>query len=174
MSASRSRKFAVSCLVFFLFQGSMAEAITFNLRNDATPRLSIRVGASNNISEVSFAVPAARLGNGTPVAGSPGIRIELRIQASGANPLTGYLSADSLSNPLTNENGNTIPFSEISWTAQDGDIPSGSFNATTSQPLVSFPSSGRIRDRHTFSYANTVDVEAGTYSGRIVYTWAIP
>jgi hypothetical protein len=175
MSASRYRKFAIACLVSSLLLAPVAEAITVILKNKAKPRLSIRVGEKNSkISEVAFAVPATRIGDGTPVTGAPSIFIELRIQASGASPLTGELTADSLSNPLSNADGSTIPFSEISWTSRDDDIPSGRFNGTTNQSLVSFPSSGRISDYHTFSYANTAEVEAGIYSGRIIYTWAIP
>ena len=155
-----------------------AEAITFNLNNRANPRLSIRVGAGgSNISEVAFSVPASQLGDGTVITGSQTIRIQLDIRASAANPLTAYLTADSFSNPLQiNTAGSTssIPFSHISWTAQDGDIPSGTFTGAIDQRLVDFPSSQRYRDFHTFYYANTLNLEAGTYTGRVIYTWAVP
>jgi hypothetical protein len=164
------RRTAAGFLTGLLLWSAAAEAIVFNLANRATPRITIRVGGSGgNISEVEFNVPATRIGNGTAITGSPAIRIQLVVRASGASPLTATLSADSLSYPLTNSGGgSSIPFSDISWTAQDGDIPAGAFTG------VSFPSSRRIRDRHTFRYANSRDVEAGEYVGRVVYTWAIP
>ena len=170
------RRAAAGFLTGLLLWSAAAEAIVFNLANRATPRITIRVGGSGgNISEVEFNVPATRIGNGTAVTGSPAIRIQLDVRASGASPLTATLSADSLSYPLTHsDGGSSIPFSDISWTAQDGDIPAGTFTGVTDQVIVSFPSSRRIRDWHTFSYANTRDVEAGDYVGRVVYTWAIP
>lgn len=171
------RTAAAGFLIGLLLWHAAAEAIVFNLANRATPRIGIRVGGSGgNISEVEFNVPATLIGNGTAVTGSPAIRIQLVVRASGASPLTATLSADSLSYPLTSSGGGggSIPFSDISWSAQDGDIPAGSFTGVTDQVIVSFPSSRRILDWHTFSYANTRDVEAGDYVGRVVYTWAIP
>ena len=161
-------------LVSLILWSAAAEAIVFSLANRASPRISIRVGGGgNNISEVQFTVPAAQIGNGTAVAGSRTIRIDLVVRAAASDALTATLSADSLSNPLTS-NGDTIPFSDISWASRDGDIPAGVFTGVTDQVIVSFPSSRRIRDWHTFSYANTRAVEAGEYEGRVVYTWAIP
>jgi hypothetical protein len=155
-----------------------AAAIIFNLNNRATPRISIRVGGGgNNISEVTFTVPASQLGTSTAIAGSIRIRIQLDIRASGASPLTGFLTVDSFSNPLTNTDvtsTSTIPFTEISWSARDGDIPSGSYQGILDQPIVSFQSSQSYRDFHRFSYANTMLIESGTYEGRVIYTWAVP
>ena len=180
------RTLGAGLLGSLLVWSAAAEAIVVNLTNRATPRISIHVdtggvgggdgGGGGAIREVEFDVPAARFGDGTPVAGSTAIRIVLVVRASGAPALTATLSADSLSNPLTNTNGsgNTIPFSDISWTSQDGDIPAGAFNDTANQVIVSYQSSARIRDWHTFSYANTGDAEAGEYEGRVIYTWSIP
>jgi hypothetical protein len=153
-------------------------AITFDLKNRANPRLSIQVGAKGNkISEVAFSVPASQLGNGTVISGTPAINIEVEIRASAADPLTAFLTVDSFSHPLTiDAPGSTarIPFSQISWTARDGDIPSGSFADSIDQPIVNFPSSQGYSDVHTFNYANTLGLEAGTYTGRVIYTWAVP
>ena len=155
-----------------------AQIFDLNTNNRARPYIRIRVGngGRNNISEVSFTVPATQVGNGTPI-GSPDapIRIELWIRATADDSLTGVLTVDSLSEPLKNTaSSTTIPFSEISWTASNGDIPSGVYQETANQPLVSFQSSQRYRDFHTFSYANTLVIEAGSYEGSVKYTWAVP
>lgn len=151
-----------------------AEAIVFNIKNSATPLISIQVGAGGrSISRVSFNVSSTEIGNGTPVVGSTGINIRLVIRATAANPLTGYLTVDS-STPLDNGSGKTIQVSEISWTARDGDIPSGSYAAISNQQLASFTSSVRVSDRHTFSYANRRIYDAGTYNGQVTYTWSAP
>ena len=152
-----------------------SEAMTFNIGNGARPRISIRVGGGGkNVSTVEFTVPVTALGNGSPLTGSPSIKIKLVIRGPAGNPVTGILSADSFSNPLTNSNGNTIPFSDISWVASKGNIPSGAFSEDTKQILATFQSSKLVFDSHTFSYANTRGAAAGTYNGTIVYTWAAP
>lgn len=164
----------IVCIAQFVWVPA-AEAIVINLPNRATPRISIRVGAGGNrISTVEFTVPATDIGSDNPVTGIPSIRIRLVIRGPAASPVTGILSADSYSNPLTSNRGNTIPFSDISWTSSNGDIPSGTFTESTSQILATFQSSRQIIDTHTFTYANTGAVAEGVYAGRVVYTWAAP
>ncbi|NOR40090.1 MAG: hypothetical protein GQ537_02630 [Gammaproteobacteria bacterium] len=150
-----------------------AGAVVFNINDRATPRISIRVGNQNSINRVTFNVAGTDVGNGIPVAGSSRINITLVIRATAANPLTGFLTVDS-STPLDNGSGSTMPVSEISWVARDGDIPSGSYAGTTNQALASFVSSVRVRDRHTFEYRNTNVFDPGTYNGQVTYTWAAP
>lgn len=155
-----------------------ADAVIFNLKNKAKPRISIQVGdKGKKITAVTFTVLSSQIGNSTPITASGSVEIQIEIVASAANPLTGFLTVDSLSYPLKNsEPGSTssIPFSEISWTAQDGDIPSGSFQDEINQAIASFQSSQSYRDFHTFSYANTKLIESGTYKGHVIYTWAVP
>ena len=150
----------------------LAAAAVFTLNDPGNSSLSIRVGGGN-ISTVTFDVPAANTGDGTPVTGSQQIDIRLVIRAPASAPLTGFLSVDS-SVPLSNGVGGSIPLSSISWTASDGDIPSGSFNGTTNQLLASFPSSARITETHTFTFANDALYDPGTYNGQITYTWSAP
>lgn len=152
-----------------------SEAMTFNIGNGARSHISIRVGAGGNkVSIVEFTVPVTALGNGSPITSSQPIEIQLVIRGRAGSPVTGILSADSFSNPLTNSSGNTLPFSDISWVASNDDIPSGTFNESTKQILATFQSQDRIIEYHTFSYANTRSAAAGSYNGTIVYTWAAP
>jgi hypothetical protein len=150
-----------------------AGAAVFTLRDVTVPTLSIQVGAKNAVSLVSFNVQGADVGNGIPVDGNRNIDFTLVLRATAANPLTGFLTVDS-STPLDNGSGSTMPTSEISWVSRDEDIPSGSYAGTTNQPLASFLSSVRVKDRHTFQYRNTNVFDAGTYNGQITYTWAAP
>jgi hypothetical protein len=150
-----------------------AEAVVFTLSDVTVPTLSIRVGARNSVSRVRFNVQGADVGNGIPVDGSRRIHFTLVLRATAANPLTGFLTIDSAT-PLDNGSGATMPTSEISWVSRDEDIPSGSYAGTTNQPLASFLSSVRVRDRHTFQYRNTNVYDAGTYNGQVTYTWAAP
>lgn len=153
----------------------LAAAAVFILNNPGkNSSVSIRIGNPGGvISMVTFDVPVASTGDGTPVSGSEQIEIDLVIRAPASNPVTGFLSVDS-SVPLSNGAGGSIPLTSISWTASEGDIPSGSFNGSASQLLASFPSSANITDTHTFTFANDTLYDPGTYNGQITYTWSAP
>ena len=148
-------------------------AIVFNIPDRTVPRLRLIVGSSGpRIDEVDFTVPLADLGNGNPITSTSSISFQMVIRARASSPLTGILSVDS-STPLSN-GSSTLPFGDISWTSRYGDIPGGTFDGTAYQVLVTYPSSVRVNDRLTFIYANTRILEAGTYTGRVVYTLAFP
>lgn len=81
---------------------------------------------------------------------------------------------------LINANGDTIPFSQISWTVSSmagdfspGVIAPGTFSGGT-QTLASVPANRFVQNCHTFSYANTAMRSAGTYRGTVVYTLTVP
>jgi len=80
---------------------------------------------------------------------------------------------------LVNAGGNTIPFSQVSWTSTGaGDsgaeiIPGGTFAGGT-QTLATFTVNTWNESCHTFSYANASIVAAGTYTGRATYTLSAP
>lgn len=80
---------------------------------------------------------------------------------------------------LTSAAGDTIAFSQISWTtsAIDSDqpdiIPPGSFNGGT-QTLLVLNANSMAENCHSFSYANTVVPAPGTYDGRVTYTLTSP
>ena len=165
-------------LVSAVLWNATADAVIFDLKNNAKPRIKIKVGDKrNSVTEVTFTVPANQIGNGNAITATGSVNIRVEIRASAANPLTGFLTVDSLNNPLNNTDpgsSSSIPFSEISWTSQDGDIPSGSFQGEINQGIVSFQSSQSYEDFLTFSYANTLLIESGTYEGHVIYTWAVP
>jgi hypothetical protein len=92
---------------------------------------------------------------------------------------TATLSVTTSAANLVNATGDTIPFSQISWTSSGiGDtgaqpIPGGTFTGGT-QTLASFPVNTWRESCHTFSYANTSNVASGTYTGRATYTLSAP
>ncbi len=75
---------------------------------------------------------------------------------------------------------NTIPFSQISWTSTSlgnagaADIPAGNFVSGGTRFLRNFAANTFVENCHTFIYANTAPVAAGTYSGRATYTLTAP
>jgi hypothetical protein len=130
------------------------------------------------VDEVTFPFPAGvRPGDGTPVLGTPVIPIMV-LGLIKQNQANFAVTMDS-SLPLMNVSGDTIPFTEFSWTTQDGDIPAGIFSSGAQQPLMNFqgqkaakgedPEAGVV-DYLTFSYSNANAYPSGSYQGLVVYT----
>jgi hypothetical protein len=98
-----------------------------------------------------------------------------RSATSGGN---GVLTVTAPSS-LVNASGNTIPFTQISWTSSGiGDagaqpFPAGTFSGGL-QTLATFPVNTWRESCHTFSYRNDNLVAAGTYTGRVTYTLTAP
>jgi hypothetical protein len=138
------------------------------------PQLALAVGAlGTTVDTVTFTVPANSVGNGTSVAGSQTVLVQVaaRRSAGTGGPTTVLLLANS-SRPLTS-GSNAIPMTEISWASTNGIIPSGTFNGTATQQLFSFfapNGTTRQEDTHTFFYANTSVHPVGTYTTTVVYT----
>jgi hypothetical protein len=85
----------------------------------------------------------------------------------------------SVTSPTSLTSGtNTIPFTQISWTSTANgnatpDIPAGAFTGGT-QALRTIAAGTWVENCHTFSYANTAVVAAGTYTGQVTYTLVLP
>lgn len=155
--------------------------------------------ASNStVNVVSVAVPAAQVGNGVAQAMTtnstasrsfydgyafcnlPGQLYIGGFYRSTTNTGAATLRASSPAN-LVNSNGNTIPFTQISWTSsgnsesagQSQPFPAGTFVGGT-QTIGSIARNQWAESCHTFSYANQNVVAAGTYTGRVTYTLSTP
>jgi hypothetical protein len=125
------------------------------------------------VDEVVFNFPpGVRPGDGTLVIGNPVMPVAF-VGYSGRGRVNFLVTMNSAAG-LRNGNGDTMPFSEISWTTRDGDIPGGQFNDSASQLLQQYDLRGRARtgvvDFLTFSYRNTRVYPAGSYTGRVTYT----
>ena len=86
---------------------------------------------------------------------------------------------------LTDAAGDTIPFSQISWTsAGNGDttangflpevFPGGTFVGGGVQTVGTIGQNQWAESCWTFSYKNTVTPAAGTYTGRVLITMTLP
>jgi hypothetical protein len=176
-----------------LFTGGNYTPIRGNGKPNGTP------GVNTNIDVMSVTIPSGTVGNGSaqPMTTSSTTassywdgrafcdlsQQQLYIggfyrtnNAGGTNTAT---VTATLPASLTDTTGDTIPFSQISWTSGGiGDsgaepFPAGSFSST---PLIV----GTIAENQwaescwTFSYANTVNPPPGTYTGRVTYTLSAP
>ena len=81
---------------------------------------------------------------------------------------------------LTDGAGDSIAFSQISWTsAGNGDsggqpFPAGTFSAGAVQTIGTIAQNQWAESCWTFSYKNTTVPAAGTYTGRVLYTLTAP
>ncbi len=154
--------------------------------------------SGGGINVVSVNVPAAVLGNGSNLTmtsnatesrsfydGYVFCNVPQQVYVGGFNRSgtlggggNGTLTVTAPTN-LINANGDTIPFTQISWTSSgNGDtgtqpFPAGSFSGGV-QTVGNFPVNTWRESCHTFSYGNDNFVAAGTYTGRVVYTLSVP
>jgi len=156
-------------------------------------------GNNATINTVSVTVPAAAVGNGTAqtmttnsASGTSfydgylfcNLPNQLYIggfyRQTGTNTgsATATVTATSPAN-LVSGGGDTIPFTRISWTSSgNGDTGGQPFAAGTfvggTQAIGTISRNQWAESCHTFSYANTNFVAAGTYTGRVTYTLSVP
>lgn len=150
-----------------------AQAAKFKINKSPVPGVMLTIGPGGaRIGEVSFKIKSRDLGTGVPLRGKPDINIRVANRATPSNSRVAVLTVDS-SIPLRN-GAHTTPFTSISWTAKDGNIPSGRYDGSSSQFLFSFTNSQEIKDKHRFFYDNTGILEVGTYTGRVTYTLTMP
>jgi len=80
---------------------------------------------------------------------------------------------------LVSAAGDTIPFSQISWTSSGNSdsgaqpFPAGTFTGAV-QTIGTIARNQWAESCHTFSYANSAVRAAGTYTGRVTYTLTAP
>lgn len=172
----------------------------------ASRRVFLHVGngsadADNGtINQVSATLTAAQLISGTPLAmttnstqtaslldgfttcATPASQIlvgaSYRRSSATDGPASATLRVTSPAN-LVSAAGDTIPFSQISWTvAAPGSgvpnvIPAGAFSGAV-QTLTTVPANTYIENCHSFVYANSAIRAAGTYTGQVTYTLTSP
>lgn len=154
-------------------------------------------GTNTTINQVSVTVPSAQVTTGTAQAMSSNSGATASFYDGfafcnvGTLYVGGYyrynnnsagagatLTATSPAN-LTNADGDTIPFTQITWTsAGNGDtgaqpFPAGTFVGGT-QTLGTIARNRWSESCHSFSYLNATLRSAGTYTGRVTYTLAAP
>ena len=155
-------------------------------------------GTSGPVNLVQVTVPVAQLGSGADLQMTSDSTQSTSLYADGYTTCptpasqvmvgAGYRrnsgSANAtltVSSPtsLTNAGGDTIPFSEISWTVSapgsgaPNVIPAGTFNGGT-QTLATVPGNTYFENCHSYVYANNAVRAAGTYNGRVTYTLSSP
>lgn len=157
--------------------------------------LYLRVGTgsavadNNTVNLIDFSVPAANVGDGTPVTASAGSgdlgNGTVTARVIGNNGAINFSSQTS--GALDNGAGDTISYSAIATTVASLSTPTTLTHpaladaGTTSVTLT--PASGKVINRDaqwTYTYSNSAIVAPGTYggvntnNGRVTYTATMP
>jgi hypothetical protein len=161
--------------------------------------LYLRVGAGssystgtltsvNTIDLITFSPAAGTVGNSVAVAGTGGDLtggVETAAIVSNSGNVT--LSATAAGAGLSDGNGDTIPFTQITTAAST--LTSGTAlpapvltNGTSANVVLTAPATKFITQdaKWTYSFANSANVPGGTYggvgvnNGRVVYTATMP
>jgi hypothetical protein len=155
-------------------------------------------GKNTTINTVSVSVPAASVGNGTAQAmttnstaansfwdGFAFCNLPAQLYIGGFYRTTGNGNGTisviaTVPTSLTDSAGDTLPFSQISWTSSgngDGNIaqpfPAGSFSGPSIN-VGGFAQNQWAESCWTFSFANSTVRAAGTYTGVVLYTLTAP
>lgn len=162
-------------------------ALSANARVDfqiTIPRfLALRVGTSGApIDLVSFTVPAANVGNATPVAGTGGDLGGGSVTASVLGNGGNVTLQATTGGPIGNGGAGTINWSEITTSSSNPSLPAPVLANGASAGVAVGATSGVVNQTATwtYSYANSNVIEAGTYGGvntnnsRVTYTASLP
>lgn len=155
--------------------GTPQDNATVNLVSVAVPPASIAAGALAMNSNSTVTNSAY---DGRPYCAANQVYVGGMFRRTGGGNTAATLTVATTAPSLVSAAGDTIPFSDISWTSGGrGDatptIPSGSFTGGT-QTLLTVSRNTWFESCLSFSYANTRNVAAGTFSGRAVYTLSAP
>jgi hypothetical protein len=142
----------------------------------------------NTIDLITFSPAAGTVGNGTAVAGTGGdLNNGVETAAIVSNSGNVTLSATAAGGGLSDGNGDTIPFTQITTAATT--LTSGTAlpapvltNGTSANVVLTAPATKFITQdaKWTYSFANATVVPGGTYggvgvnNGRVVYTATMP
>ena len=186
------RRLGRTATVFFLVAtiAGPAAAVTVNIGNGPSS-IQLRVGATGGtISTVTFTVPGANAGDGTPVLGTTNaaagsvqntfaacaannVRVWASARGAPANSQTATLQVNS-SGSLTS-GANSIPFTDFDWITSGGpEIPSGGFSGSATQTLMSFMNSREVGMCLQFRFLNTTVYPSGTYNGQLTFNLQMP
>ena len=146
--------------------GSVVDTVTFDLGATAYP-------PANNAPYSGASLP----GDGTPIAATTNGVLPVEVR-SNAGPIS--ISA-TVSNPsgLSDGGGNFISFDEITTTSDSSDLPAPVLSNAGATPVnvTANQFAGLVTQQTanwTYSYDNTGDVSAGTYTGTVTYIASSP
>ncbi|MEN9537988.1 MAG: hypothetical protein RLZZ126_223 [Pseudomonadota bacterium] len=123
------------------------------------------------VDTVDFTLAVADVGTGTAVAGAAGVTA--RVLGNGGNVL---LTASGVAGGPTNGT-QAIAWSQFTPSSSSGALPHPAIGNGAAGPATTLTATANVVNQTatwSFSYNNTTPVAAGTYTGRVTYTAALP
>ncbi len=180
---------AAGLLLMLVLIPEVGAVFTFSPLVTTPRRITLQVGSSSGIDQVTFDVnnavispsPVAVAANGAATL----VKLTAEIRLSSTQVKLSVDSSAALACVSGSGCGSTlIPFSTISWVSGNHDtvypgfdIQDGTFNGSASQLLTNYYVSGgsiTMSNTLSFTYANTTVYPAGRYEGRVTFTASMP
>ena len=190
LTLSAISAFSAMCTGFAWAESSLntgaAPALAASARLDfrvIIPRvIFLRVGtgtdfASNpSVDTVDFNVPDAAAGSGAAVTGQSSAAITARVLGNGSNI---SFSATGSNGGLTPSGSGApaVPWTQIVAASGGGSLPHPAIGNGAPGTATTLLAAGGVVDQSStwsFSYRNQAALPAGTYSGQVIYTAALP
>ena len=152
------------CLVLLT---GLVPAAAQSLTDSATLNASINSQARLSLSALSLSFPDADPDTVPSIQASQGavtITAKARTSVNGAVTLT-VRATDNLRSGL-----DTIPASQITWTATGSGFTGGTLSAVTSQIVAAWSGSGVRSGTQTFFFQNLWSYASGTYTVTMTFT----
>lgn len=142
-----------------------------NLTRNATMTATINATAKLTLSGATLSFPAADPDT-TPVipAGSGPLTVTAKARTSVGSTVT--LSVQASGNLKSGLD--TIPVSNVSWTATGTGFVNGTLNATAAETVGSWLGSGSWSGTQSYVLSNSWSYAPGTYSATLTYTLTAP
>ena len=150
-----------------MMAGSTLFAATQTLTINAT--VSARAELTLSPSTISFADASPTISPTIAANSTVAVTANVRTAANSKATLLAAVSGDLTSG------GDSIPASNVSWTASAGPFIAGTLNKTTAQSAANFANgSGSYNGVYTFTLANSWSYNTGSYAATVTYTLTAP
>jgi hypothetical protein len=146
-----------------LFAANATQTLTINATVSARAELTL------SPSSISFADASPTTSPTIAANSTVAVTANVRTAANSKATLLAAVSGDLTSG------GDSIPASNVSWTASAGPFIAGTLNKTTAQSAANFSNgSGSYNGTYTFTLANSWSYNTGSYAATVTYTLTAP
>lgn len=158
---------AVALMLLFVNSSILAATGTANLTINAT--VSARAELALAPTTINFADASPTTTASVPADNPVAVTARVRTGRATAATLTVAATTDLVSG------SDSIPISNVSWTASGAPFIAGALNLTTPQSAATFGNgSGLFTGTYNFALANSWNYNTGSYTATVTYTLTAP
>lgn len=165
-------KLFLSCLVIGLLVwggGTALYAATATQTLTINATISARAELTLSPTTISFADASPTTSPSVAANSTVAVTADVRTGSASTATLTALAGGDLTSG------SDTIPVSNVTWTASGSPFIAGTMNKTTAQSAATFSAgSGSFSGTYTFAFANSWSYNTGSYTQSVTYTLTAP